>query len=141
MNQNQQVKRKTIDDYDMNKEDTAKRMMHTLPSTSSYPQAQDYLPSPAEDYHMEEILVQPTHTATCTALTAVPVPLSQPAQSDLPMRPSTPPLGMTLSHYNPATGSYTSSQISSDNEIKSKICSGMTPVYRAPFERWGSCLI
>ncbi|CAO3625073.1 unnamed protein product [Mucor fragilis] len=140
MNQNQQVKRKTIDDYDMNKEDTVKRMMHALPSTSSYPLTQDYLPSPAEDHHMEEILAQPTHT-TYTAPTAVPAPSLQTAQSDLPMRPSTPPLGMTLSHYNPATGSYTSSQISSDNEIKSQICSGMTPVYRAPFERWGSCLI
>ena len=115
-------------------------MMHTLPSTSSYPLAQDYLPSPAEDHHMEEILVKPTHT-TCTAPTPVPAPPPQTTQSDLPMRPSTPPLGMTLSHYNPATGSYTSSQISSDNEIKSQICSGMTPVYRAPFERWGSCLI
>ncbi|KAL7318971.1 hypothetical protein PS15m_002152 [Mucor circinelloides] len=140
MNQNQQVKRKTIDDYDMSKEDAVKRMMHTLPSTSSYPLAQDYLPSPAEDHHMEEILVKPTHT-TCTAPTPVPAPPPQITQSDLPMRPSTPPLGMTLSHYNPATGSYTSSQISSDNEIKSQICSGMTPVYRAPFERWGSCLI
>jgi hypothetical protein len=105
-------------------------MMHTLPTTS-YPLTQDYLPSPAEDHHMEEILVQPTNISS-TAL---------PPQSDLPMRPSTPPLGMTLSHYNPATGSYASSQINSDNEMKTQICSGMTPVYRAPFERWGSCLI
>lgn len=111
-------------------------MMHTLPTTS-YSLTQDYLPSPAEDHHMEEILVQPALLSS-TAPTAVPAP---PPQSDLPMRPSTPPLGMTLSHYNPATGSYTSSQINSDNEMKTQICSGMTPVYRAPFERWGSCLI
>ncbi|KAI7902385.1 uncharacterized protein BX663DRAFT_486699 [Cokeromyces recurvatus] len=58
-----------------------------------------------------------------------------------PLRPSTPPLGMTLSHYNPTTGSYTASQLNVDHEVKSKICTGMTPVYRAPFERWGSCLI
>ncbi|CAO3642722.1 unnamed protein product [Mucor hiemalis] len=59
----------------------------------------------------------------------------------IPDRPSTPPLGMTLSHYNPATGGYTSSQLNSNSEVKSSICTGMTPVYRAPFERWGSCLI
>lgn len=60
---------------------------------------------------------------------------------EIPSRPTTPPLGMTLSHYNPATGSYTSSQINSNHEVKSAICTGMTPVYRPPFERWGSCLI
>lgn len=59
----------------------------------------------------------------------------------IPDRPSTPPLGMTLAHYNPATGDYTSSQLNSNHEVKSSICTGMTPVYRAPFERWGSCLI
>ena len=60
---------------------------------------------------------------------------------DMPMRPTTPPLGMTLSHYDPNTGSYTSSQLNSNHEVKGPICTGMTPVYRAPFERWGSCLI
>lgn len=59
----------------------------------------------------------------------------------VPDRPSTPPLGMTLAHYNPATGDYTASQLNSNHEVKSPICTGMTPVYRAPFERWGSCLI
>lgn len=59
----------------------------------------------------------------------------------LPPRPTTPPLGMTLSHYDPSTGSYTPSQFNSHHEVKSSICTGMTPVYRAPFERWGSCLI
>ncbi|OBZ88031.1 hypothetical protein A0J61_03913 [Choanephora cucurbitarum] len=71
-----------------------------------------------EDHSMEEVIAPP----------AIP-------------RPTTPPLGMTLCHYNPNTGSYTSSQINSNHEVKSQICTGMTPVYRPPFERWGSCLI
>jgi hypothetical protein len=64
-----------------------------------------------------------------------------PMQQQQPPRPTTPPLGMTLSHYDPSTGTYNSSQINSQHEVTSKICTGMTPVYRAPFERWGSCLI
>ncbi|KAI8057570.1 uncharacterized protein B0P05DRAFT_591265 [Gilbertella persicaria] len=77
----------------------------------------DYLASPPEDHVMEDTPLSPI------------------------MRPTTPPLGMTLCHYNANTGSYTSSQINSNHEVKSQICTGMTPVYRAPFERWGSCLI
>lgn len=56
-------------------------------------------------------------------------------------RPSTPPLGMTLSHYNAATGQYISSQLETQDKINSPICSGMTPVYKPSFERWGSCTL
>ncbi|KAI9244341.1 hypothetical protein BY458DRAFT_561025 [Sporodiniella umbellata] len=59
----------------------------------------------------------------------------------LPTRPKTPPLGMTLAHYNPNTGSYVSSQLNSDQEIKSSICTGMTPIYQSPIERWGSTIL
>ncbi|CAO3661948.1 unnamed protein product [Rhizopus stolonifer] len=62
-------------------------------------------------------------------------------EASLPPRPTTPPLGMTLSHYNPATGSYVSSQLKSEQEIKSSICSGMTPIYQSPIEPWGSSLL
>ncbi|KAI8353195.1 hypothetical protein BD560DRAFT_449827 [Blakeslea trispora] len=78
----------------------------------------NHSPLPKEDYSMEDAYTPP----------AIP-------------RPTTPPLGMTLCHYNPNTGSYTSSQINSNHEVKSQICTGMTPVYRPPLERWGSCLI
>lgn len=57
------------------------------------------------------------------------------------VRPMTPPLGMTLSHYNPRTGSYTFSQLNSQDKINSPICTGMTPVYKPSFEKWGSCTI
>lgn len=88
-------------------------------------------PSSQEDSLMEDVLItQPSFNAT-------PPPQPQPQ----PMRPTTPPLGMTLAHYDASTGSYTSSQLNSNHEVKSAICTGMTPVYRAPFERWGSCLI
>ncbi|KAI8393450.1 uncharacterized protein BYT42DRAFT_609244 [Radiomyces spectabilis] len=60
---------------------------------------------------------------------------------DLPPRPKTPPLGMTLAHYDPSSGGYTASVVKSADEVTAGICTGMTPVYRAPMERWGSCLI
>ncbi|CEG76850.1 hypothetical protein RMATCC62417_11687 [Rhizopus microsporus] len=59
----------------------------------------------------------------------------------MPPRPKTPPLGMTLSHYNPQTGSYVASQLISNHEVKETICTGMTSVYRAPIERYGSFII
>ncbi|KAI9013413.1 hypothetical protein CLU79DRAFT_769238 [Phycomyces nitens] len=61
--------------------------------------------------------------------------------SDLPLRSTTPPLGMTLAHYDASIGGYTASVVKSEDRIDAPICSGMTPVYRAPMERWGSCLI
>ncbi|KAG2210356.1 hypothetical protein INT47_003341 [Mucor saturninus] len=57
------------------------------------------------------------------------------------MRPSTPPLGMTLCHYHAATGKTISTQLGIQDEIHSPICSGMTPVYKPSFERWGSCTL
>lgn len=64
-------------------------------------------------------------------------------QDDCPamIRPSTPPLGMTLSHYNAETGTYISLQLNSQDIINSPICTGMTPVYKPSFERWGSSTI
>ncbi|OAD70795.1 hypothetical protein PHYBLDRAFT_170882 [Phycomyces blakesleeanus NRRL 1555(-)] len=61
--------------------------------------------------------------------------------SDLPPRSTTPPLGMTLAHYDASVGGYTASVVKTENRFDAPICSGMTPVYRAPMERWGSCLI
>jgi hypothetical protein len=102
---------------------TAKRLHTTANEESNTPS------SPEEDCIMDDVLItQPTFNATV------------PPQPQ-PMRPTTPPLGMTLAHYDASTGSYTSSQLNSNHEVKSSICTGMTPVYRAPFERWGSCLI
>ncbi|KAI8063012.1 hypothetical protein BDF21DRAFT_369001 [Thamnidium elegans] len=68
-------------------------------------------------------------------------PTSTMIPTDLPARPTTPPLGMTLSHYNPSTGTYTSSQLISEDQVTSSICTGMTPAYKPSFERWGSCII
>lgn len=71
-------------------------------------------------------------------------PIQQPQEEavfQVPPRPTTPPLSMSLSHYDASTGTYSSSQLNSQPEVKSQMCTGMTPVYRAPFERWGSCLI
>lgn len=63
------------------------------------------------------------------------------SSNGLPPRPTTPPLGMTLAHYDASKGGYTASVVASQNEVKSNICSGMTPLYRTPMERWGSCLL
>ncbi|KAL1928294.1 hypothetical protein VTP01DRAFT_3210 [Rhizomucor pusillus] len=64
-----------------------------------------------------------------------------PSSMTVPPRPTTPPLGMTLAHYDASTGGYTASVVASQDEVKSSICSGMTPIYRTPMERWGSCLL
>ncbi|CAO3643770.1 unnamed protein product [Cunninghamella echinulata] len=58
-----------------------------------------------------------------------------------PPRSTTPPLSMTLAHYDEASGGYTSSMVKSTNEVSSSICTAMTPAYRSPMERFGSCLI
>lgn len=58
-----------------------------------------------------------------------------------PKRCTTPPLSMTLAHYDPCTGTHITSAIHTMSEVNSTICTGMTPVYRAPFERYGSCLL
>lgn len=63
------------------------------------------------------------------------------AQQQEPPRPKTPPLGMTLAHYDASSGGYTASVVKSSDEINSNICTGMTPTYRPPMERWGSCFI
>lgn len=89
-------------------------------------------PSSPSDCIMDDVVNTPLSFNTTTVL--------QPPQTQ-PMRSTTPPLGMTLAHYDASTGSYTSSQVNSNPEVRSPICTGMTPVYRAPFERWGSCLI
>ncbi|KAI8884919.1 hypothetical protein K501DRAFT_216746 [Backusella circina FSU 941] len=67
-------------------------------------------------------------------------PMEESTNYTSPPRPSTPPLGMTLAHYDANTGTYSSSVIKS-HHAQTQICTGMTPVYRPPFERWGSCLI
>lgn len=64
-----------------------------------------------------------------------------PSSQALPPRPTTPPLGMTLAHYDAASGGYATTVVKSADQIDSTICSGMTPAYRSPMERWGSCLI
>ncbi|KAI8997893.1 hypothetical protein BDB01DRAFT_831414 [Pilobolus umbonatus] len=109
---NQQLKRKS----DMNEDFPLKRS-HMM-NEQSQPVASIVSPSPTRitDYPMEDAA------------------LSQP-------RCTTPPLSMTLSHYDPTTGTHKTSSINSMQEVKSPICTGMTPVYRAPFERWGSCLL
>ncbi|KAI9305694.1 hypothetical protein BJ944DRAFT_239419 [Cunninghamella echinulata] len=58
-----------------------------------------------------------------------------------PPRSTTPPLSMTLAHYNESSGGYTPSMVKSTNEVSSSICTAMTPAYRSPMERFGSCLI
>ncbi|KAI9366450.1 hypothetical protein BD770DRAFT_5060 [Pilaira anomala] len=77
----------------------------------------------------------PTSTTTTTTTTTIE------EQGSLPPRPNTPPLGMTLSHYDSSTGAYTSSQLNSMDEVNTVICSGMTPVYKPSFERFGSYII
>ncbi|KAI8066671.1 hypothetical protein BC940DRAFT_319821 [Gongronella butleri] len=64
------------------------------------------------------------------------------AAFDTPVRrPTTPPLSMTLSHFDASTGNYTHSQVRSTHQISSTVCTGMTSAYRGPTDRWGSCLI
>jgi hypothetical protein len=56
-------------------------------------------------------------------------------------RCSSPPLGMTLAHYDSASGGYSTSLLKTENSFDAPICSGMTPAYRSPIERWGSCML
>ncbi|KAI8975493.1 hypothetical protein BDF20DRAFT_879031 [Mycotypha africana] len=117
------------------------------PSISEASTASSVLATPAEDLLMNDLtdsempfmLQQPSFTkpiASTSNDSAAGVESFSPIA-----RPPTPQLGMTLSHYDASTGSYMSSQLNSNYEVKSPICTGMIPVYRPPFERWGSCLI
>ncbi|KAI8146236.1 hypothetical protein BJV82DRAFT_666032 [Fennellomyces sp. T-0311] len=64
-----------------------------------------------------------------------------PNLSSIPPRSTTPPLGMTLAHYNANSGGYSTSVVKSANEFSSPVCSGMTGVYRSTSERWGSTIL
>ncbi|KAI9491668.1 hypothetical protein BDB00DRAFT_874052 [Zychaea mexicana] len=64
-----------------------------------------------------------------------------PNQSQLPPRSTTPPLSMTLAHYNANSQSYATSVVRSAEEQSTAVCSGMTPVYRPAAERWGSSFL
>ncbi|ORX61937.1 hypothetical protein DM01DRAFT_1403669 [Hesseltinella vesiculosa] len=79
--------------------------------------------------------------APCFMPPAHSVHLSSNATTQAYHRPTTPPLSMTLAHYSESAGGYTQTQVKSSDHISSSICTGMTPVYRAPTDRWGSCLI
>lgn len=58
-----------------------------------------------------------------------------------PLRPKSPPLGMTLSHFDASTGSYSSSVVNITDAVDTNVCSGMTPMYRTAAERFGSELL
>ena len=58
-----------------------------------------------------------------------------------PLRPKSPPLGMTLSHFDASTGSYNSTVVNMADAVDTSVCSGMTPVYRTAAERYGSELL
>ncbi|KAJ8656459.1 hypothetical protein O0I10_007782 [Lichtheimia ornata] len=67
----------------------------------------------------------------------IPVTSSSSSPAD-PLRPKSPPLGMTLSHFDASTGSYSSSVVNITDAVDTNVCSGMTPVYRTAAERYGS---
>lgn len=67
--------------------------------------------------------------------------LSHPSNDANIPRCKSPPLGMTLAHFDPASGGYATSVLKSEENVSAPICSGMTPAYRPPIERWGSCML
>ncbi|KAG2177535.1 hypothetical protein INT44_008047 [Umbelopsis vinacea] len=67
-------------------------------------------------------------------------PIPPMSNTNMP-RCKSPPLGMTLAHFDSASGGYSTSLLKTENSTDSPICSGMTPAYRPAMERWGSCML
>ncbi|CAM0140239.1 hypothetical protein VKS41_007818 [Umbelopsis sp. WA50703] len=124
MDYSQDLKRKNIQDHtDMSAAKRAATIQPPSPFDTPLPHNNPYsMSAPPSTCGLQQLSPHPSNDA------------------NIP-RCKSPPLGMTLAHFDPASGGYATSVLKSEETVSAPICSGMTPAYRPPIERWGSCML